>query len=297
VPGVEPAIDIRDVGPRDGLQGLAPLPPAARAQLANDLAAAGLGDVEAVSFVSPKAVPAMAGAAEVAAALARAHGTTWWALVPNRRGGELAIDAGFDHLTVTLSASPVYSQKNVAMTVAESLAQIESIRSIDGSLVLDAVVSCAFGSSFGDRVTVDDVASVCRSLGEIGVDRVTLADTTGTATPARIGAVLARTGPDVGLHLHDTRGTALANAYAAMQLGVRRFDTAVGGLGGSPFAPEAGGNLATEDLVLLLSDVDPADGGTGIDLDALLAVSARLADLLGRPMPSRVSRAGALPPW
>jgi hydroxymethylglutaryl-CoA lyase len=154
-------------------------------------------------------------------------------------------------------------------------------------------VSCAFGSSFGDRVTVDDVTAVCRSLRGLGVDRLTLADTTGTATPARIAAVLERTGTDVGLHLHDTRGTALANAYAAIQLGVRRFDTAVGGIGGSPFAPEAGGNLATEDLVLLLSDGD----GTGVDLDALLAVGAQLSELLGRPLPSRVARAGALPSW
>ncbi len=241
--------------------------------------------------MSPKAVPAMAGAAAVAAALDRSAATTWWALVPNRRGGELALEAGFDHLTVTLSASPIYSEKNVGMSVEGSLAQIEAIRALDGALVLDAVVSCAFGSSFGDRVTPADVAAICAALEGLGVARVTLADTTGTATPARIEDVLARTGTDVGLHLHDTRGTALANAYAAMQLGVRRFDTAVGGIGGSPFAPEAGGNLATEDLVLLLSD----DDGTGVDLDALLEISAALADLLGRPLPSRVARAGALP--
>jgi hydroxymethylglutaryl-CoA lyase len=293
VPAAQHSIDIRDVGPRDGLQREEPVPVEARAALANGLAAAGLGDVEAVSFVSPKAVPAMAGAAQVASLLDHRAATTWWALVPNRRGGELAAEAGFDHLTVTLSASPVYSQKNVGMTVDESLGQIESIRALGDALVLDAVVSCAFGSSFGDHVTVDDVASVCRSLGDLGVDRVTLADTTGTATPARIAAVLGRTGTDVGLHLHDTRGTALANAYAAMQMGVRRFDTAVGGIGGSPFAPEAGGNLATEDLVLLLSDGE----GTGVDLDALLAISAQLAELLARPMPSRVARAGALPQW
>jgi hydroxymethylglutaryl-CoA lyase len=290
---VQRSIEVRDVGPRDGLQREQPVPVEARAALANGLAAAGLGDVEAVSFVSPKAVPAMAGAAEVAAMLDRSAATTWWALVPNRRGGELALEAGFDHLTVTLSASPVYSEKNVGMTVDDSLAQIEAIRALDEAVVLDAVVSCAFGSSFGDRVTAADVAGICSSLAGLGVSRVTLADTTGTATPKRIEGVLARTGSDVGLHLHDTRGTALANAYAAMQLGVWRFDTAVGGIGGSPFAPEAGGNLATEDLVLLLSD----DGGTGVDLDALLEVSARLADLLGRPLPSRVARAGGLPPW
>ena len=127
---------------------------------------------------------------------------------------------------------------------------------------------------------------------ELGVDQLTLADTTGTATPRRIAAVLERTTTDVGLHLHDTRATALANAFAAYQMGVRRFDTAVGGIGGSPFAPGAGGNLATEDLVLLFEDIGIA---TGVDLAALIEVSHGLGRTLGRELPSRVARAGPLP--
>jgi hydroxymethylglutaryl-CoA lyase len=204
----------------------------------------------------------------------------------------MALDAGASRLTVTVSASPVYSEKNVNMTVAESLAQVAEIRGAAPTATIDAVVSCSFGSSFGDRVTVADVVEVCASLRHLGADHLTLADTTGTATPRRIEAVLAQTGTDVGLHLHDTRATALTNAVAAYQFGVRRFDTGIGGLGGSPFAPGAGGNLATEDLVLLLEDIGVP---TGIDLSALIDVSRGLGKVLGRELPSRVARAGPLP--
>jgi hydroxymethylglutaryl-CoA lyase len=204
----------------------------------------------------------------------------------------MAVDAGASRMTVTVSASPVYSQKNVKMTVDESLAQVAEIRAAAPTATIDAVVSCSFGSSFGDRVTVADVVRVCASLRERGVDQLTLADTTGTATPRRIEMVLDKTGPDVGMHFHDTRATALTNAVAAYRLGVRRFDTGIGGLGGSPFAPGAGGNLATEDLVLLLEDVGVP---TGIDLAALIEVSRGLGRVLGRELPSRVARAGPLP--
>ena len=282
---------IRDCGPRDGLQGEKPLDVDVRLGLALDLASAGLRDVEAAAFVSARAVPSMAGAAEIVAQLPD-DGTNWWVLVPNRRGAEMAVDAGATRITVTVSASPVYSEKNVNMTVDESLAQVEEIRAAAPTATIDAVVSCSFGSSFGDRVTVADVVRVCTSLRQAGADQLTLADTTGTATPRRIESVLAQTGTDVGLHLHDTRATALTNAVAAYQFGVRRFDTGVGGLGGSPFAPGAGGNLATEDLVLLLEDIGVP---TGIDLVALIGVSHALGKVLGRDLPSRVGRAGPLP--
>lgn len=282
---------IRDCGPRDGLQGEDPLDVDVRLRLARDLASAGLRDIEAAAFVSPRVVPSMAGAAEIVAQLPD-DGTNWWVLVPNRRGAEMAVAAGASRITVTVSASPVYSEKNVHMTVDESLAQVAEIRAAASAATIDAVVSCSFGSSFGDRVTVADVVSVCSRLRELGVDQITLADTTGTATPRRIESVLAKTGTDVGLHLHDTRATALTNAVAAYQLGVRRYDTGVGGLGGSPFAPGAGGNLATEDLVLLLEDIGVR---TGVDLAALIGVSRGLGKVLGRDLPSRVARAGPLP--
>jgi hydroxymethylglutaryl-CoA lyase len=265
---------IRDVTARDGLQGERAVPVAERIELVRRLFAAGLRDVEAASFVSPKAVPAMAGGAEVIASVLPdlPDGVTVWALVPNVKGAELATAAGVDHLTITVSASPAYSEKNVRMTVEEARAQVDSIRAAAPDAVLDEVISCAFGSPFdGEEIGPDDIAVFVDHARAAGVDQVTLADTTGVGSPRRVRAVLDRVGTDVGLHLHDTRGTALLNAWTAIDLGVTRFDTALGGLGGSPFAPDAGGNLATEDLVYLLS----AEGyETGVRVPELLDARA-----------------------
>jgi hydroxymethylglutaryl-CoA lyase len=292
-------ITIRDVGPRDGLQSEQPVAPAERATLAAALADAGLSHVEAVSFVSPKAVPSMAGAGEVVAALPRRAGVTWWALVPNAKGAELALAAGMTHLTVTVSASEGYSQKNVGRSTEDAVAGLSHIAQIvGGAAALDVVISCCFGSPFGDVESSGPVVSIVdRALDAMPGAAITLADTTGTATPRRVSSVVeavraAQPVLDLGLHLHDTRGTALANALTAIELGITRFDTATGGLGGSPFAPGAGGNLATEDLVLVLHD---AGIETGIDLDAVLAISRGLHALVGHDMPSRVSAAGGLP--
>jgi hydroxymethylglutaryl-CoA lyase len=290
LPGLPARITIREVGPRDGLQPEAPVPVAARVALIEALVAAGVSTIEVAAFVSPKAVPAMAGASEVMAALPPAEGVRYVALVPNVRGAEMAMAAGVEALTLTVSASETYSQRNVHMSVDESLSQVAAVRSAVGrSVPLDTVISCAFGSPYEGELDPSAVAALGRSAVDRGATALTYADTTGMATPRRVADLLAETGTDVGLHLHDTRGTALVNAYAAMQLGVRRFDTAVGGLGGSPFAAGAGGNLATEDLVHLCDDVGVA---TGIDLDHLLAASAQVAEMVGRVVPSRVAAAG-----
>jgi hydroxymethylglutaryl-CoA lyase len=287
------SIAIREVGPRDGLQPEAPVPVATRVELITALIAAGASIIEVAAFVSPKAVPAMAGAAEVIAALPRSPAVRHVALVPNVKGAELAAEAGVDALTLTVSASEAYSQRNVHMSVDESLAQVGAIRAAVGDdLPIDSVVSCAFGSPYEGDIAPASVASLGRSALEGGSTSVTYADTTGMATPRRVRDLLAETGTDVGLHLHDTRGTALVNAYAALQAGVTRFDTAVGGLGGSPFAEGAGGNLATEDLVHLCDDLGVR---TGFDLEALLAVSAQVAGVVGHPVPSRIAAAG--PRW
>lgn len=287
--GLPDRVDVREVGPRDGLQPERPVAPADRARLVEALVAAGVRHVEVAAFVSPKAVPAMAGAAEVFSAVERRPGVVYAALVPNVRGAEMALGAGADELTVTISASEAYNRRNVRMSVEESVAAIAAIGELAGAVPVDAVVSCAFGSPYEGDIAPADVAALGDRLLAGGATTVTYADTTGMATPRRVAALLEATGPGVGLHLHDTRGTAMVNAYAALARGVRRFDTSVAGLGGSPFAAGATGNLATEELVAVLDDLGVA---TGIDVEALVAIARSVADLVGHPVPSRVAAAG-----
>ena len=282
-------VRIREVGPRDGLQAEAPVAVEGRVRLIEALTATGLREIEAVSFVSPKAVPSMADAGSVLAGVARDPAVRYVALVPNVRGAELAVEAGVDSLTVTVSASAAYNEKNVKMTIEESIESVRGIRGVAGDLEIDAVISCAFGSPYEGDIRPEKVGLLGERLLDAGATTLTMADTTGMATPRRVHDLLDDVGPAVGLHLHETRGTALVNAYAAMEAGVSRFDTSVGGLGGSPFAAGAAGNLATEDLVHLCDDLGIT---TGVSLDALLDVSAMVADLVGHPVPSRIAAAG-----
>lgn len=286
------SVSIRDVGPRDGLQPEQPVGVADRIALVHALTGAGVIDVEVAAFVSPKAVPAMEGAADVVASIERVHGVTYWALVPNVKGAELAVAAGVDAITVTVSASETYSQANVKQSTEESIAGIAHIVAAADGREVDTVISCAFGSPYDEDVGAFDVAAIVERVREAGSAHVTLADTTGIATPERIADVVTAVGPEVRLHLHDTRGTALTNAFAALLLGVTAFDTAVGGIGGSPFARGAGGNLATEDLVHLCDGLGIDTGiDTGIDLDAMVHVASTVSTLIGRPVPSRVTAA------
>ena len=282
-------VRIREVGPRDGLQAEGPVAIEGRVRLIDALTAAGLREIEAVSFVSPKAVPSMGDAAAVLAGVARDPSVRYVALVPNVRGAELAVDAGVDALTVTVSVSATYNEKNVKMTIDESVESVRGIRAVAGELEIDAVISCAFGSPYEGDIAPSAVGALGERLLDAGATSLTMADTTGMATPRRVHDLLEDVGPSVGLHLHETRGTALVNAYAAMEAGVTRFDTSVGGLGGSPFAAGAAGNLATEDLVHLCDDLGIT---SGISLDRLLEVSALVADLVGHPVPSRIAAAG-----
>jgi hydroxymethylglutaryl-CoA lyase len=282
---------VREVGPRDGLQSEAPVAVEDRVRLVEALIAAGLRRIEACSFVSPKAVPSMAGAAELMASVPRSPGAvSYTALVPNVRGAEMALASSVDELTVTISASEAYNQKNVRMSVDESVDVVASICALS-TVPVDAVVSCAFGSPYEGDLAVGDVSSLCGRLRDVGVSALTLADTTGMATPVRVAAVVDAVGSagSLGLHLHETRGTGLVNAYAALSLGVRRFDTSVGGLGGSPVADGAAGNLATEALVYVLDDMELS---TGISLPDLLDAAALVESLVGHPLPSAVARAG-----
>lgn len=283
---------IRDVGPRDGLQPEAPVGVAQRIALVEALVAAGVRHVEVAAFVSPKAVPAMAGAAEVVSGLVRHPDVAYAALVPNARGAELALSAGVDELTVTISASEAYNQRNVKMSTGESAAAIAEIVGMAAVVPVDAVISCAFGSPYEGEIAPADVVALAGRLSDAGVTSITYADTTGMATPRRIDDLVGALGghvAGVGLHLHDTRGAALVNAYAALERGIARFDTSVGGLGGSPFAHGAGGNLATEGLVAMLDDLEVPNG---IDLDRLLDAAALIATLVDRPLPSPVAHHG-----
>ena len=289
LPALPAVVVIRDVGPRDGLQPEAPVPVEERVRLVEALVAAGVHRIEAAAFVSPTAVPAMAGAAEVMAKVPRSPNIHYAVLVPNRRGAELALETQVDELTVTMSLSETYNQRNVNRSIDESLAEVEQICAIAGDVPVDAVMSCSFGSPYEGDIDPKAVAAMERRLRGLGCSAVTCADTTGMATPRRIEEVLHETGTDVGLHLHETRGTALVNAFAAMQLGVDRFDTSVGGLGGSPFAAGAAGNLATEELVAMLDDLGVH---TGIDVDRLVEAAAVVAELVDRPVPSRVAAVG-----
>ena len=282
-------VQLREVGPRDGLQAEPPVAPEGRARLVDALAAAGLREIEAVSFVSSTAVPAMAGAADVLANVARRSDVRLIALVPNRRGAELALEVGVDGLSVTVSASPAYNERNVRMTIEQSVDAVGEICAIVGDLSVDAVVSCAFGSPYEGDIAPDDVASLGDRLLDAGATSLTYADTTGMATPRRVDDLVDVVGTDIGLHLHDARGTALVNAYAALKRGVARFDCSVGGLGGSPFAADAAGNLATEDFVAVLHDLGV---DTGVDLARLLEASAVAAELVAHSLASRIAAVG-----
>jgi hydroxymethylglutaryl-CoA lyase len=282
---------IRDVGPRDGLQPERPVHAADRARLVDALFAAGVRHVEAASFVSPKAVPAMADPAPVLAAIRRPDDATVTVLVPNLRGAQDALECEIDELTLTISASEAYNQHNVNRSIAESLDEVAGITRLATAcdVPVDAVVSCAFGSPFEGDLDPAQVATLGDRLLDRGCTAVTYADTTGMATPRRVAELIDETGHAIGLHLHQTRGTGLLNAWAALRLGVRRFDTSVGGLGGSPFAPGAAGNLATEEFVAVLDDVGVV---TGIDVDGLIDAAHIAAELVGHDVPSTVAAVG-----
>src|SRR5947209_9753269 len=217
------SVDIREVGPRDGLQAEAPISVDDRVRLIEALIDAGVRHIEACSFVSPKAVPSMAGAAEVMARVPRTAGVRYAALVPNLKGAEMALESHVDELTVTISASETYNQRNVKMSIDESLAQIEKIgaEAAGARVPIAAIVSCAFGSPY-EVVGNGEVLTIARRLLDGGASRITYADPTGLATPPLIAILLAGSDFEVGLHLHDSRGTALVNAYTAPEHGARR---------------------------------------------------------------------------
>jgi len=289
-------ISLREVGPRDGLQNEAPVPTESKVALIDALSRTGLARIEAVSFVHPKAIPSMADAAQVWAAVHRSPDVRYSALVPNLRGAQLALEAGFREIEVVVSASDTHNRKNVNRSTDESLDDIAVLLQIahDAGATCQVIVSTAFGCPYEGEVPVSRVVDVAgRALAD-GADGISYGDTTGMATPTRVTALVGETrmrfaDAPLNLHFHNTRGTGLANVLAALQLGVVDFDASVGGLGGCPYAPGATGNVCTEDLVHMVEDMGV---DTGVDLEALLAAAREAERLVGRTLPSQILRAG-----
>ena len=292
-------VEIVDVGPRDGLQNEdRTLAPEVRAELCERLAAAGVPRVEAASFVNPKRVPQMAGAEEVMGAIRRDPGTVYAGLVLNEKGYERAIAAGVDEVRYAFPVTETFAGRNQNTTVAEATGLagrlVERAR-LDGVRV-SITLSAAFGDPFEGRVEPEHVLGVARSVAEAGPDEVVLADTIGVGVPTqvrRLVAGVADLGVKVGCHFHDTRNTGMANAVAAVESGAKVLDAAVGGTGGCPFAPQATGNIATEDLVYLLHGMGYE---TGIDLEAMIETAGWMAERLGKELPGQVHKAGSFEP-
>jgi hydroxymethylglutaryl-CoA lyase len=290
------SVKVKEVGPRDGLQAEdAILPTEDKLRLIDCLADAGLREIETSSFVHPKAIPPLADAAEVFADLERRTGVVYSAIVPNEKGAERAVEAGADEIQVFLAATEGYNQSNVKMSVEESLEQSARIAEIvlEANIPFVAVLSVAFGCPYEGPVSPERVRDLCGRLIELGAGEITFGDTTGMAYPTQVRELCESYQdryPDVPLrlHFHNTRGMGLANVLAALEVGVVRFDASVGGLGGSPYAAGATGNISTEDLVHMLHEMGVE---TGVDLEALIGCAQLLEELLEHELPGQVMKA------
>ncbi len=295
-------VRIYEVGPRDGLQNEArPIPTATKARFIGLLAEAGLREIEATSFVAPRAIPQLADADDLMAGLVRAPGVRYPVLVPNLRGLARAEAAGADALAVFTATTDAFTAANSGMTVTESLDAFAPVLARAGDLGWwrRGYVSTAFGCPYTGRVEPGVAIDVARRLLDLGVDEVCFGDTIGVGVPGQVAA-LTGLAVEAGIpieriayHFHDTRGTALANVAAGLDAGVRCFDSSAGGTGGCPYAPGAAGNLATEDLVYFL---DASGWEHGASLDGVLMAARFIADALGRPLATKVGQAGGWDP-
>lgn len=290
------AVRLVEVGPRDGLQNEPRVLPAeTRIQLIERLVAAGLRHIEVGAFVSPRWVPQMAASDEVLRGLTTLPDVTYSALVPNEKGLELAVASGCREVAIFAAASEAFSQRNINCSIAKSLERFEPVLSQarEVGIAVRGYVSCALGCPFTGDVALADVVRVSASLYRMGCYEISLGDTIGTGTPKRTKALIdacATAMPVTALagHFHDTYGMAVANVYAALEAGVRVFDSSVSGLGGCPYSPGATGNVATEDVVYLLSELGLQ---TGIDLHALVETGSFIDQALERPTGSRTAKA------
>ncbi|AIO76944.1 MULTISPECIES: hydroxymethylglutaryl-CoA lyase [Pseudomonadota] len=287
---------IQEVSVRDGFQIESRfVPTEQKIDLINGLSRTGLAKIEVTSFTSPKAIPALADAEAVMRGIERIPGVEYAALVPNIRGAERALDCGVDELNLVMSASETHNAANLRMTPAQSLAQFaEIVRLVDGRKQVNASLSTAFGCPFEGDVPDAVLLALVERIAGLGIARVTLCDTTGMAHPGQVERLCraVKTGwPQLTLtaHFHDTRAMGLANALAALEAGIDRFDASLGGLGGCPFAPGASGNVCTEDLVHMFEAMGYR---TGVNLEALLAQARRMPEIVGHDVPGQVMKAG-----
>jgi hydroxymethylglutaryl-CoA lyase len=291
------SVRIREVGPRDGIQSeRAQVSTTDKIKLIDALSKTGLRYIEAVSFVSPKAIPQMADARAVWDGIDRDPQIFYSALVPNRKGAEIAADAGVDGMQVFIAASDSYNLKNVKKPVNESFADVHEVLEVAEAarIPVEGTISTAFGCPYEGDVAPERVIEVTRRMVEEGIGTISYGDTTGMATPRRVIDLiepLRSALPDLTLnmHFHDTRGTGLANVMTALDLAVDYFDSSIGGMGGSPFAEGASGNIATEELVHMLHDMEI---DTGVDLDKLLTAGRIAQEFIKGELPSRLLKAG-----
>ncbi|WP_433212546.1 hydroxymethylglutaryl-CoA lyase [Dactylosporangium sp. CS-047395] len=289
-------LSIREVGPRDGLQNEDPVPADDKVRLLDALSGTGVGRIEAVSFVHPKAIPQMADAGEVWERAKKNPAVRYSALVPNTKGAERALAAGFTEIEVVVSASDTHNRRNVNRSTDESLDDIAGLIDLlhRGGASAEVIIATSFGCPFEGDIDPARVAGIVDRVVADGADRVAFGDTTGMGTPRRVEDVVGpvrERHPDLPLllHFHNTRGTALANILTALRLGVTEFDASIGGLGGCPYAPGATGNVATEEVVHMLHDMGYE---TGIDLGELLEAGRLAQEIVGRELPSGVLKAG-----
>ena len=295
------SIEIIDVGPRDGLQNESEiLDIGTKVEFIRRLADAGIGRMEAVSFVNPKRVPQMAEAEEVLAALPADDGVTYIGLVLNRRGLDRALDAGCREVNYALVASDTFSQKNQGTTIEQAVDVYEDIAAEAGAAGVrcSLTISTAFGCPFQGEVPPERVVGLVERVAGDDTYEIALADTIGCAVPSQVadlfGSVMAvAPGARFRAHFHNTRNTGLANCYAAIEAGVRSIDASAGGIGGCPFAPRATGNVPSEDLVYML---DRMGIETGIDIDKLIAAGEWIGEQLGHAVPAMIGKAGVFPP-
>lgn len=290
-------VNIVDVGPRDGFQAeQAFIPTARKIRVIDAISDAGVRKIETTAFVHPKAVPQMADAREVLRGIRRVAGVSYTVLVPNTKGAELALEEDIDGIRLVVCASETFNQRNVRMSIEESLRDCESIARMgsEQSTPVEVAIGVSFGCPFEGPTPEDRVVELARTFAGMGIREISIADTVGMANPSQVSRLMTRLQEQLGdadfsLHIHNTRGLGFANVLAGLQAGIDTYDASIGGLGGCPVTPAATGNIPTEDLVNMCDEMEIE---TGVDIEGVMQASRLVQDFLKRRLPSHVLLAG-----